>query len=99
MVEDAADMFGLNTKVCHSLFFSIQTKKVNPKEMNPYWKDDGSGYPDDTDTGKAGGDHLFSSSVVGDGGASWRLKALKRAKEQAARDGRKLDEVCFLSCI
>ncbi|XP_017219723.1 uncharacterized protein LOC108196798 [Daucus carota subsp. sativus] len=70
-----------------------ETKKVNPKEMNPYWKDDGSGYPDDTDTGKAGGDHLFSSSVVGDGGASWRLKALKRAKEQAARDGRKLDEV------
>ncbi|KAF7150452.1 hypothetical protein RHSIM_Rhsim02G0033400 [Rhododendron simsii] len=34
-----------------------------------------------------------SSSVVGDGGASWRLKALKRAQEQAARDGRNLKEV------
>ncbi|KAL8121858.1 uncharacterized protein LOC141659307 [Apium graveolens] len=70
-----------------------EMKKVNPKELNPYLKDDGSGYPDDTDQGKAGGNHLFSSSVVGDGGASWRLKALKRAKEQAARDGRNLDEV------
>lgn len=70
-----------------------EMKKVNPRELNPYLKDDGSGYPDDTDKAKAGGDHLFSSSVVGDGGASWRLKALKRAKEQAARDGRNLDEV------
>lgn len=73
-------------------------KKVNPKELNPYFKDDGSGYPDD-DKAKAGGDHLFSSSIVGDGGASWRLKALKRAKEQAARDGRNLDEVCFLRFV
>lgn len=34
---------------------------------------------------------------IGDGGASWRMKALKRAQEQAAREGRKLDEVCVLS--
>ncbi|KAF9596575.1 hypothetical protein IFM89_012306 [Coptis chinensis] len=34
-----------------------------------------------------------SSSVVGDGGASWRIKALKRAQEQAAREGRNLKEV------
>jgi len=31
--------------------------------------------------------------LVGDGGASWRLKALKRAQEQAARDGKNLEEV------
>lgn len=35
---------------------------------------------------------------VGDGGASWRMKALKRAQEQASREGRKLDEVCSRFC-
>lgn len=42
---------------------------------------------------KAGDRKLLSTAVVGDGGASWRLKALKRAQEQAAREGRKLQEV------
>ena len=69
--------------------------RTNPKELNPYLKDNGSGYPDDASISEAS-DRLFSSSVVGDGGASWRLKALKRAKEQAAREGRKLDEVYML---
>ncbi|OVA07564.1 Cwf19-like protein [Macleaya cordata] len=70
-----------------------EVKKPNPREMNPYYKDDGSGFPEDEVQTKVGGSQLLSSSVVGDGGASWRLKALKRAQEQAARDGRKLEEV------
>lgn len=61
--------------------------------MNPYLRDNGSGYPEESDGVKVGADQLLSSSLVGDGGASWRLKALKRAQEQAARDGRRLDEV------
>ncbi|KAG1330883.1 CWF19-like protein 2 [Cocos nucifera] len=69
-----------------------EVKRTNPKELNPYLKDDGSGYPDDASISEAH-NQLLSSSVVGDGGASWRLKALKRAKEQAAREGRKLDDV------
>lgn len=32
-------------------------------------------------------------TVVGDGGASWRMKALKRAREQAKEQGKDLDEV------
>lgn len=32
-------------------------------------------------------------SSVGDGGASWLLRAMKRAKEQAEREGRSLEEV------
>ncbi|XWS13795.1 hypothetical protein CRYUN_Cryun36dG0068900 [Craigia yunnanensis] len=50
---------------------TVEIKKVNPRELNPYLKDNGTG----------------------DGGASWRLKALKRAEEQAAREGRRLGEV------
>ncbi|RWW59993.1 hypothetical protein BHE74_00033042, partial [Ensete ventricosum] len=71
---------------------TIEVMRTNPKELNPYLKDNGSGYPDGASISEAS-DRLFSSSVVGDGGASWRLKALKRAKEQASREGRKLDEV------
>lgn len=69
-----------------------EVKRTNSKELNPYLKDTGSGYPDDASISEAS-NQLLSSSVVGDGGASWRLKALKRAKEQAAREGRKLDDV------
>lgn len=69
-----------------------EAMKANPRELNPYFKDNGSGYPEE-DGPKSGGDRHMPSSVVGDGGASWRLKALKRAKEQAARDGRNIEEV------
>ncbi|XP_076905515.1 uncharacterized protein LOC143561275 isoform X1 [Bidens hawaiensis] len=67
-----------------------EIKKVNPRELNPYLKNDGSGYPEEEREGES---NLLSTSVVGDGGASWRLKALKRAQEQAAREGKNLDEV------
>jgi hypothetical protein len=30
---------------------------------------------------------------IGDGGASWRMKALRRAQERAAEEGRTLDAV------
>ncbi|XP_031382429.1 CWF19-like protein 2 [Punica granatum] len=68
-----------------------EVKKVNPRELNPYLRDNGSGYPEEG-ADKPSGDRLLSSSI-GDGGASWRLKALKRAQEQAAREGRKVEEV------
>lgn len=71
----------------------FQVKKVNPKELNPYLKDNGSRYPEDSD-GNTAQNQLFSSSLVEDGGASWRLKALKRAQKQAAREGWDFEEVC-----
>lgn len=61
--------------------------------MNPYLKENRSGYPEESDGAKVGAEQLLSSSLVGDGGASWRLKALKRAQEQAAREGRNFQEV------
>ncbi|CAN8244744.1 unnamed protein product [Cochlearia groenlandica] len=71
-----------------------EVTKVNPKELNPYFKGNGTGYPEEEESEKRHGkEQLLSTSVVGDGGASWRLKALKRAKEQAAREGQRLEEV------
>ncbi|XVE81772.1 hypothetical protein DITRI_Ditri15bG0092700 [Diplodiscus trichospermus] len=70
-----------------------EIKKVNPRELNPYLKDNGTGYPEEADEKGTGVDRLLSSSLVGDGGSSWRLKALKRAEEQAAREGRRLEDV------
>ncbi|KAI3523996.1 hypothetical protein L1887_02571 [Cichorium endivia] len=71
-----------------------EIKKANPRELNPYFNNDGSGYPEEADgANSVDTTNLLSTSVVGDGGASWRLKALKRAQEQAAREGKKLDEV------
>ncbi|CAH8330385.1 unnamed protein product [Eruca vesicaria subsp. sativa] len=67
--------------------------KVNPRELNPFLKGNGTGYPEEEPEKRNGKDQLLPSSVVGDGGASWRMKALKRAKEQAARDGQRLEEV------
>lgn len=67
--------------------------KVNPRELNPYLKGNGTGYPEEESEKRSGKDQLLPTSVVGDGGASWRMKALKRAKEQAAREGQKLEEV------
>ncbi|XLR27462.1 hypothetical protein S83_055362, partial [Arachis hypogaea] len=72
----------------------MQSIKVNPKELNPYLKDNGSGYPEESDRTKVGLDQLLSASLIGDGGASWRLKALKRARE-AAREGRSFQEGFF----
>lgn len=86
-------------RYCSTLHLWTQIKKVNPRELNPYLKDNGSGYPEEKDDPKAGSSKIPSSSFVGDGGASWRLKALKRAKEQAARDGKRVEEVCFLVFI
>ncbi|CAL5392560.1 unnamed protein product [Camellia sinensis] len=71
----------------------VEEVKENPRELNPYFKNNGTGYPEEADGTKAGQNQLLSSAVVGDGGASWRLKALKRAQEQAAREGMALEEV------
>ncbi|XP_012450968.1 uncharacterized protein LOC105773532 [Gossypium raimondii] len=70
-----------------------EIKTMHPRELNPYLKDNGTGYPEEAEEKRAGVDRLLSSSFVGDGGASWRLKALKRAEEQASREGRSIEEV------
>ncbi|CAA7039155.1 unnamed protein product [Microthlaspi erraticum] len=70
-----------------------EVAKVNPKELNPHFKGNGTGFPEQEPEKRHGRDQLLPTCVVGDGGASWRMKLLKRAKEHAARNGHSLEEV------
>ncbi|CAI5519070.1 unnamed protein product [Closterium sp. Naga37s-1] len=74
------------------------------RELNPYFKT-GDGFPDSAAAHPAADPAAHPAAQrpgsarpapppgVGDGGASWRLKALRRAKEQAEREGKRLSEV------
>ncbi|EFN55254.1 hypothetical protein CHLNCDRAFT_134588 [Chlorella variabilis] len=64
---------------------------VSERELNPYFKDGGSGVPGEG--AAAGAPPVRPAAGIGDGGASWRLKALKRAQQQAEQEGKKLNEV------
>ena len=77
-----------------------QAKVAAERELNPFWKDGGDGKPTEEAEAErpklAPGAALLSagkSGGVGDGGASWRLKALRRAKERAAEEGKSLADV------
>eukprot|EP00850_Spirogloea_muscicola_P025237 SM002520S09021 [mRNA] locus=s2520:7:1670:- [translate_table: standard] len=64
----------------------------NVRELNPHWRNGGDGMPTE-EPRPAGAGRPSRPPMVGDGGASWRLKALKRAQELAAREGKGLSEV------
>ena len=78
--------------------------KRSALELNPYFKDGGTGLPpekagtmsqetDGTDTNLKSDKAVPVRQSVGDGGASWRMKALRRAQSQAASDGIPLEQV------
>lgn len=54
----------------------------NSRELNPYWKDGGTGLPEMEKTQKA---KLMD--------AAWLKKSLRRAQEQAEEEGKSLEEI------
>uniref|UniRef100_A0A4W6BPS4 CWF19-like protein 2 n=1 Tax=Lates calcarifer TaxID=8187 RepID=A0A4W6BPS4_LATCA len=65
---------------------AIEEAGLHKLELNPYWKDGGTGLPPEEMAGTA-------AKKVNDGGLSWLRKSYQRMKEQAEREKRSLDDV------
>jgi hypothetical protein len=65
------------------------------RELNPYWRDGGTGLPQEKKAEELGNRESQTLPVksVGDHGLDWLQRALKRTKEQAANEGRNVEEV------
>ncbi|XP_061174042.1 CWF19-like protein 2 [Saccostrea echinata] len=59
------------------------------RELNPYWKEGGTGLPEENVLQKK----ASAPSGVGDGGYSWMKKAYNRCVEQAKEENRTLEDV------
>lgn len=70
---------------------TIDQPGQHERELNPYWKAGGKGLPDQ-DEGKPAEPTLVKSAV-GDGGLKWLRRAYQRIREQAAEEGRPMEEV------
>ncbi|XP_061683945.1 CWF19-like protein 2 [Syngnathoides biaculeatus] len=68
---------------------AIEQAGLHKLELNPYWKDGGTGLPPEEMAGTA----AKKGAVVNDGGLSWLRKNYQRMKEQAEREQRSLDDV------
>uniref|UniRef100_A0A672FIZ8 CWF19-like protein 2 n=1 Tax=Salarias fasciatus TaxID=181472 RepID=A0A672FIZ8_SALFA len=68
---------------------AIEQAGLHKLELNPYWKDGGTGLPPEEMAGTA----VKKGSIVNDGGLSWLKKSYQRMKEQAEREQRSLNDV------
>ncbi|XP_056120109.1 CWF19-like protein 2 [Rhinichthys klamathensis goyatoka] len=68
---------------------AIEQAGLHKLELNPYWKDGGSGLPPEATSRTA----LRKAGVVNDGGVSWLRKSYQRMKEQADREQRSVESV------
>ncbi|KAM4043967.1 CWF19-like protein 2 [Anomaloglossus baeobatrachus] len=68
---------------------AVEKEKLQARELNPFWKDGGSGLPPEE------GDVTSVKKVqlVADGGLSWLKKSLQRMKEQSEREKRSLEDI------
>ncbi|XP_048735526.2 CWF19-like protein 2 [Ostrea edulis] len=68
---------------------SIDKMGQHERELNPYWKDGGTGLPEE----KVAPKKACAPLPVGDGGYSWMKKAYNRCVEQAKEENRTLEDV------
>ena len=60
----------------------------HPLELNPYWKEGGSGLPEQSDMKQD-----KKSTQIGDGGRSWLLRSYKRALERVEQEGQSIEDI------
>ncbi|XP_074840897.1 CWF19-like protein 2 isoform X2 [Carettochelys insculpta] len=68
---------------------AIEQSRLSERELNPYWKDGGTGLP--PEEGEA--TSIKKVMMVEDGGLSWLRKSYQRMKEQAERQKRNVEEI------
>uniref|UniRef100_A0A2D4FGS7 CWF19-like protein 2 n=4 Tax=Micrurus TaxID=8634 RepID=A0A2D4FGS7_MICCO len=59
---------------------------LSERELNPYWKDGGTGLPTEVSTS-------VKATTVEDGGLNWLRKSYQRMKEKSEREKRDLEEI------
>ncbi|KAL4230580.1 hypothetical protein ACF0H5_010958 [Mactra antiquata] len=77
---------------------SIQKELLNKpgthaKELNPYWKDGGTGLPEEKDKPTEEKESSSQAKGLGDAGLSWLRKSYQRCVQQAEEEGRPLEEL------
>ncbi|XP_004689125.1 PREDICTED: CWF19-like protein 2 isoform X2 [Condylura cristata] len=68
---------------------ALEQSKLLERELNPYWKDGGTGLPPEDCSAAP----VTKVSVVEDGGLSWLRKSYQRMKEQAEKQNRSFEDV------
>ncbi|KFO72905.1 CWF19-like 2, partial [Cuculus canorus] len=67
----------------------MEQAMLSERELNPYWKDGGTGLPPEKDEAAS----IKKVSVVEDAGLSWLRKSYQRMKEQAEREKRNFEDI------
>ncbi|XP_057255716.1 CWF19-like protein 2 isoform X1 [Pezoporus wallicus] len=67
----------------------LEQAMLSERELNPYWKDGGTGLPPAKDEATS----VKKVTVVEDAGLSWLQKSYQRMKEQAEREKRNVEEI------
>ncbi|XP_067842240.1 CWF19-like protein 2 isoform X2 [Heptranchias perlo] len=68
---------------------AMEQAEIHKRELNPYWKDGGSGLPSE----QSDSAQVQKATMIEDGGLSWLKQSYKRMKEQAERDQCRLEDV------